>query len=75
MTAEQFLRAWLRSELLEPRRLTAQPVNYYDETLKDTIAAKEKEMAAIPKTEKRRAKGKYTKRAVRRRRKEGRRHA
>ena len=76
MTAEQFLRAWLRSELLEPRRLTAhQPVNYYYEMLKDTIAAKEKELAAIPKPGKHRAKGKYTKRAVRRRRKEGQRHA
>lgn len=75
MTAEQFLRAWLRSELLEPKRLTAQPVNYYYEMLRDTIADKEKEMAVIPKPGKHRTKGRYTKRAVRRRRKEAGRHA
>ena len=75
MRLEQFLRAWLRSELLEPKRLTAQPVNYYYEMLRDTIAFKEKEMAVIPKPGKHQAKGRYTKRAVRRRRKEAGRHA
>ena len=44
MTAEQFVIAWLRSELIEPRQLTASEVNniYYEAT-KDTIAAFEKE--------------------------------
>ena len=44
MTCEQFLMAWLRSELLEPRRLYFRPSNYYHEALKDTIAGHEKEM-------------------------------
>lgn len=44
MTAEQFLWAWLRSELLEPTRLYCVPTNYYYEALKNIIAAHEKEM-------------------------------
>ena len=44
MTAEQFLWAWLRSELLEPKRLYCVPTNYYYEALKNIIAAHEKEM-------------------------------
>lgn len=47
MPAEQFLWAWLRSELLEPKRLYCVPTNYYYEALKDTIATHEREMAAI----------------------------
>ena len=34
MTAEQFLWAWLRSELLEPRQLQSEPQNLYYELLK-----------------------------------------
>ena len=34
MTAEQFLWAWLRSELLEPKQLTCEPQNLYYELLK-----------------------------------------
>lgn len=34
MTAEQFLVAWLRSELLIPRRLKYVPTNFYAELLK-----------------------------------------
>lgn len=34
MTAEQFLRAWIRSELLEPKQLKCEPQNLYYEFLK-----------------------------------------
>ena len=44
MTAERFLWAWLRSELLEPKRLYCVPTNYYYEALKNIIAAHEKGM-------------------------------
>lgn len=44
MTCEQFLWAWFRSELLEPKRLYFKPTNLYYEALKDTIAEHEKEM-------------------------------
>ena len=43
MTAEQFIIAWLRSELIEPRELKFEPNNIYYEVLKDSIAAREKE--------------------------------
>lgn len=44
MTAERFLWAWPRSELLEPKRLYCVPTNYYYEALKNIIAAHEKGM-------------------------------
>ena len=44
MTAEQFLIAWLRSEMIEPRELGFQANNYYYEALKEIIAAHEKEV-------------------------------
>ena len=37
MTAEQFLWAWLRSELLEPKELRFESSNLYYEALKDKI--------------------------------------
>lgn len=43
MTAEQFLWAWLRSEILEPRYIKFEPVNLYYEILKPGIEAWEKE--------------------------------
>lgn len=43
MTAEQFLWAWLRSEVLEPKRLTFEPTNLYYEMLKSGIERREKE--------------------------------
>ena len=43
MTAEQFLWAWLRSELLEPRELRFESENTYYEALKDTLEKHEKE--------------------------------
>lgn len=44
MTAEQFLWAWLRSEVLEPKHLICEPVNLYYEILKDDMKAREKEV-------------------------------
>ena len=43
MTAEQFIWAWLRSELLEPRQLRFESSNIYYEALKGRIEAREKE--------------------------------
>lgn len=44
MTAEKLLWAWLRSEVIEPRRLRATPLhNLYYDALKETMEAKEKE--------------------------------
>ena len=37
MTAEQFLWAWLRSELLEPKELRFEASNLYSEALKDKL--------------------------------------
>ena len=37
MTAEQFLWAWLRSELLEPKELHFESSNLYYEVLKDKL--------------------------------------
>lgn len=45
MTAEQFLWAWLRSEVIEPRYLCAVPANnIYYEAMKGTIDSHEKEV-------------------------------
>ena len=44
MTAEQFIFAWLRSELLEPKELRFEANNIYYEALKDTVANHEKEV-------------------------------
>ena len=74
MTAEQFLWAWLRSELLEPKQIRPESTNYYYEAVKDNLVNHEREMAGkkvkvkkqVPaKKEKKKPKG----------RKEGRRHA
>lgn len=35
MTAEQFIWAWIRSELIEPRELTVRPSNLYMSVLED----------------------------------------
>lgn len=43
MTAEQFIWAWVKSELLMPRHLTFEPLNLYYEVLKDSIETCEKE--------------------------------
>lgn len=43
MTAEQFLWAWIKSEILMPKRLVFHPENMYYETLKSNIEKREKE--------------------------------
>jgi len=43
MTAEQFLWAWFKSEVLEPKKLTYVPENTYYEALKTTVEQYEKE--------------------------------
>ena len=43
MTAEQFLAAWLRSELIEPNELRFETGNYYYEAMKGIIAGNRKE--------------------------------
>ena len=43
MTAEQFAYAWIKSELLTPKRLTFNPINLYSEALKNIIQNHEKE--------------------------------
>ena len=44
MTAEQFLWAWIKSEILMPKRLTLRATNLYYEALKDDYAKAEKEV-------------------------------
>ena len=44
MTAEQFLIAWLRSELIEPREIRFESNNYYYDAMRDLIYAHEKEV-------------------------------
>ncbi len=41
MTAEQFIWAWLKSELLEPRQIRFEANNIYYEALKDTLTKEE----------------------------------
>ncbi len=45
MTAEQFLWAWLRYELLEPKQICFEPVNLYYEILKPAMESREKEVS------------------------------
>ena len=44
MTAEQFLIAWLRSEMIEPREIRFESNNYYYEAMRDLISSHEKEV-------------------------------
>ncbi len=43
MKAEQLLWACLKSEFIEPKRISCKPTTLYYETLKDNIAKREKE--------------------------------
>lgn len=43
MTAEQFLWAWLKSEVLEPKKLRFEAENLYYEMLRNSISQREKE--------------------------------
>jgi hypothetical protein len=44
MTAEQFVWAWIKSELLLPKRLVFRPTNLYYEVLKEKYTADKKEV-------------------------------
>ena len=44
MTGEQFLVAWLRSEMIEPREIRFESNNYYYEAMRDLISSHEKEV-------------------------------
>jgi len=48
MTAEQFIWAWLRSEMIEPREIKFEPVNLYYEALKGNIKEHESEGKKLP---------------------------
>ena len=43
MTAEQFLRAWLRSEVMEPGKLHCEVTDLYYEAIRDRLREYEKE--------------------------------
>ena len=47
LTAEGFLAAWMRSEILGPKRLLFLPENIYMEAMKETIENHEKEVRKI----------------------------
>ena len=49
MTAEKFIFAWLKSEILIPRKLTFKPVNIYERIIKSTENHKEKKIEKIRK--------------------------
>ena len=52
MTAEQFVWAWIKSELLMPKKLMFLPDNLYYETMKPTIEAYEKGLTTVRKKQK-----------------------
>jgi uncharacterized protein (DUF2062 family) len=43
MTAEKFIAAWFKSAVLTPKQLKYRPQNTYEEILKPTLEAKQKE--------------------------------
>ncbi|MCI8273089.1 MAG: PrgI family protein [Clostridia bacterium] len=40
MTAEKFIVAWIKSEILTPKKLTFKPINFYDELCKNKMEDK-----------------------------------
>lgn len=54
MTAEQFVWAWIKSELLMPKRILFVPENLYYEALKPSIEAREKGLPVPTEKQKRR---------------------
>ncbi len=76
MNAEQFLWAWFKSELLEPKQLRSMPTNYYYEGLKENIGDHEREISGKKvKHKKIKPVEKPLKQKNRRHRKEANRHA
>ena len=56
MTAEQFVWAWIKSELLMPKKLMFHPDNLYYEALKPNIEAREKGLPVTKKQKRQTAK-------------------
>lgn len=52
MTAEQFIWAWIRSELLEPKEIRFESSNFYYAALKDTIEKSQQGGSGVWKTSK-----------------------
>lgn len=44
MTAEKFIYAWIKSEILMPKHLLFKPSNYYYELLKEKMESKERKL-------------------------------
>lgn len=70
MTAEQFIWAWIKSEIMIPKRLLFLPDNLYYEAMKNTIEAKEKELSAAKKKRRKRKRRAARRKAARKRRKQ-----
>ena len=51
MTAEKFIWAWIKSEVLTPCHLTFKPTNFYYELMKDKLENKESEVKKNEKSE------------------------
>ncbi len=56
MTAEKFFVAWVKSEILTPKRLTFKPDNYYLNVYKQNQKYKNKKQPKIAKSKKRKEK-------------------
>lgn len=56
MTAEQFIGAWVKSEILYPKYLTFKPTNLYYEVVKDQIEQNEREACGKGKSRSKRKK-------------------
>ena len=63
MTAEQFVWAWIKSELLMPKKLMFNPDNLYYETLKTTIQNHEKGVCSVTKKSRKAKRSKEVKNA------------
>ena len=70
MTAEQFIWAWMKSEIMMPKRLLFLPENLYYEAMKNTIEAKEKEFSPAKKKRRKRKRRAARRKAARKRRKQ-----
>lgn len=60
MYAEEFVIAWIKSEILMPKVLFFKPENFYDELLKDEYKKLEMEGMKIENSKKRKRKNKST---------------
>ena len=60
MNAEEFVIAWIKSEILMPKVLFFKPENYYEELLKIEIKEDEEEKKSVMSKKKRKRKSKNT---------------